>query len=93
MRTWIVDKDDVHQLCPVGMIGELVLDGPALAHGYLNDPQKTAAAFIKPPKWANGLTDAVRMYRTGDLVKYSQSGTILYIGRIDSQVKIRGNRI
>ncbi|KAE9366548.1 acetyl-CoA synthetase-like protein [Stipitochalara longipes BDJ] len=93
MRTWIVEKDNVNRLCPVGVIGELLLDGPALARGYLNDPKKTAAAFISPPAWAEKLTSATRMYRTGDLVKYSASGSLLYIGRIDSQVKIRGNRI
>lgn len=93
MRTWIVDTNNVNKLSPIGTTGELLLDGPALARGYLNDSAKTAAAFIPLPTWAKGLTDSKRMYRTGDLVKYSPSGSLLYIGRNDSQVKIRGNRI
>jgi acyl-CoA synthetase (AMP-forming)/AMP-acid ligase II len=93
MRTWIIEKDIINKLCPIEAIGELLLDGPALARGYLNDFEETKIAFISPPAWAEKLTNATRMYRTGDLVKYSASGSLLYIGRINSQVKIRGNRI
>ncbi|WMO16066.1 non-ribosomal peptide synthetase [Pseudoalteromonas piscicida] len=73
---------------PAGAIGELCLAGPGLALGYLNDPQKTAAAFIPAP-WDSNL----RLYRSGDLARYNPDGTIQFIGRCDRQVKVRGYRI
>ncbi|MGE7676268.1 amino acid adenylation domain-containing protein [Lysinibacillus sp. NPDC094403] len=83
---YIVNKDG--QLCPINEIGELCIAGTGLAAGYLNQPEKTAEAFIphlfKSDEW---------MYRTGDLVRLLPSGVIEFVGRKDSQIKVRGFRI
>ncbi|WP_067824311.1 amino acid adenylation domain-containing protein [Nocardia inohanensis] len=73
---------------PSGVIGELYLTGAQLARGYLSAPGATAASFIPDP---NGT--GTRMYRTGDLVKWTARGELEYVGRADSQVKLRGQRI
>ncbi|KAF7585983.1 hypothetical protein BBP40_009746, partial [Aspergillus hancockii] len=91
---WIVDPDNVDRLLPIGSAGELLIEGPIVARGYLNEPEKTAAAFINAPSWwAPHNDDSGRMYRTGDLVKYNPDGTIKFIGRKDTQVKLHGQRI
>lgn len=74
---------------PVGSSAELLLGGVQLARGYLNQPEKTLETFIE-----NSFTkDGSQVYRTGDLVKWRADGHIIYMGRIDRQVKIRGVRI
>jgi acyl-CoA synthetase (AMP-forming)/AMP-acid ligase II len=98
-RTWILDTGDGNKgnrLAPVGAAGELALSGPILARGYLNDPEKTARAFLENPAWASSLPAAIspsRIYRTGDLVRYRSDGAIEFIGRRDGQVKINGQRM
>ncbi|KAH7081202.1 hypothetical protein BKA63DRAFT_549944 [Paraphoma chrysanthemicola] len=93
-RGWIVSKGNHHVLVPVGAVGELLLEGPALGAGYLNDPAKTAEAFVRDIRWATGIVDpSARFYKTGDLVKYNEDGTMLYLGRKDSQTKVRGQRL
>ncbi|MBL6449316.1 amino acid adenylation domain-containing protein [Fulvivirga sp. 29W222] len=79
--------NEVEQLNPVGVPGELCLAGVGLAQGYLNNKELTEAAFIN--------LDAVgeRVYKTGDLAKWLPDGNIEYLGRIDHQVKLRGYRI
>lgn len=74
---------------PEGGTGELYIDGPLVARGYLNNPELTHQRFIIHE--ANGLMK--RRYKTGDLVRISTEGHIEYLGRIDDQVKIRGHRI
>jgi amino acid adenylation domain-containing protein/non-ribosomal peptide synthase protein (TIGR01720 family) len=96
--TWIVDPTDHNKLMPIGMIGELLLEGPLLGLGYLKDPEKTAAAFIRDPPWLLEGSDGQpgrhgTLYKTGDLVQYSSDGSLTYIGRKDTQVKIRGQRV
>ena len=92
---WIVDPDDHHTLSPVGAVGELLLEGYTMARGYLNEPEKTAASFIEPPRWLSkaGSSRAPRLYKTGDLVRYCGHGSIDYLGRKDTQVKVRGQRV
>lgn len=91
---WIVDKDDHDRLVPIGGIGELVLEGPSLARGYLGDAGKATASFLREaPLWLGDLRPQSRLYKTGDLVQYNSDGTIRYIGRKDTQVKIRGQRV
>ncbi|CZS96958.1 uncharacterized protein RAG0_06072 [Rhynchosporium agropyri] len=91
---WITDAKDPDILAPTGCVGELLIEGPTLAREYLNDPKKTAAAFIKNPKWSlDGSGRDRRFYRSGDLVRYGPSGEILFVGRRDTQVKIHGQRI
>jgi amino acid adenylation domain-containing protein len=80
---YIMDKN--LKRLPAGGIGELVIVGDQVAHGYLNRPDKTAEAFIT--------IDGRRAYRSGDIVRYCQDGDIEFIGRKDGQVKIRGFRI
>ncbi|KAF4459939.1 Enniatin synthase [Fusarium albosuccineum] len=90
--TWIVHPDDPNVLLPPGVVGELLLEGPLVGNGYLNDSDKTAASFIDSPVWMVK-TRSSRLYKTGDLVQYAEDGSIVYLGRKDTQVKIRGQRI
>ncbi|EAW08665.1 putative nonribosomal peptide synthase [Aspergillus clavatus NRRL 1] len=90
---WIVDAKDVNKLVPNGAIGELLIEGPIVARGYLNDPGRTAEAFVPPPVWFEGQRPSTSFYRTGDLVRYNADGSINFIGRRDMQVKLRGQRI
>ncbi|KAE8151712.1 acetyl-CoA synthetase-like protein [Aspergillus avenaceus] len=91
--SWVVDKDNYDRLVPIGAIGELLIEGHTLACGYLGQPEATAAAFITSPSWLRGIRPDARLYRTGDLVQYNADGTLRYIGRKDTQVKIRGQRV
>jgi amino acid adenylation domain-containing protein len=98
-RLWIVHPRNHDKLMPVGSVGELVIEGPTVARGYLNDEVKTAKAFITNPAWAStipcdsGMFDTARMYKTGDLVRYNTDGSMSYIGRKDTQIKLNGQRI
>lgn len=92
---WIVNPRNIDELVPIGTVGEIVIDGPGVSRGYLYDESKTKTSFIKPPPWAlqvNG-NAARRLYRTGDLAKYNPDGSLCFLGRKDSQVKIRGQRL
>ena len=82
-RLYVMD-DTMHPV-PRGMAGELCVAGEGVSRGYLNNPEMTAAKFVK----AGG----ERMYRTGDLVKWNNQGDIVFMGRMDGQVKLRGLRI
>ncbi len=73
--------------CPVWTVGELYISGAGLAQGYLGDPETTAHRFITHPR------DGQRLYRTGDLGRYLAGGEIEFLGREDTQVKVRGHRI
>ncbi len=75
---------------PYGVPGELVIGGEGLTRGYLNAPDLTAQKIVEDPF---GSTSDGRLYHTGDLVKRQRDGSIMFIGRIDQQVKIRGMRI
>ncbi|KAF1937772.1 acetyl-CoA synthetase-like protein [Clathrospora elynae] len=96
--SWVVDPNNHNKLAPLGSIGELLVEGPILARGYLDDAEKTAAAFIEDPAWllqgGGGHPGRHgRLYKTGDLVSYDPDGNLIYVGRKDSQVKIRGQRV
>jgi amino acid adenylation domain-containing protein len=91
--TWVVDPENHEKLLPPGSIGELLVEGPAIGHGYFKDPKKTAEVFISDPHWLIKAGRRGRLYKTGDLVRYNEDGTLAYLGRKDSQVKIRGQRI
>lgn len=80
------------ELQPVGVgeEGEIFIGGEAIARGYLNKPELTDMKFIT----LDYLTDKpVRYYRSGDLAKYNDNGEIIFVGRADSQVKVRGFRV
>ena len=77
---------------PIGIAGELYIGGVGLAKGYLNRQELTAETFIDNPfKAFNHPSE--KLYKSGDLVRLTDDGNILYLGRMDHQVKIRGNRI
>jgi non-ribosomal peptide synthetase component F/aryl carrier-like protein len=91
---WVIDPSSPNRLAPIGCVGELVVIGPTLAREYLNDPTKTAAAFLESPQWVDGVYPGERrMYRTGDLARYAPNGNILIVGRRDTQVKLHGQRV
>lgn len=80
--------DHAGRLVPDGAAGELVIGGAGVANGYLNRPAQTAEAFVADP-FAGG---AARMYRSGDRARWT-SGTLEFLGRRDSLVKVRGHRV
>jgi amino acid adenylation domain-containing protein len=98
-RPWIVDPNNYNRLLPVGAVGEMVLEGSNIAHGYLGNEQKTRESFIDNPVWNlhEGLQGVFKrddhMYRTGDLVRYNSDGTFAFISRKDTQIKFNGVRI
>ena len=87
-QAYILDKN--LQQVPIGVPGELYIGGNTLARGYLNRPEFTNEKFIQNP-FSNSKSQ--RLYKTGDLVRYLPDGNIIFIGRIDNQVKVRGFRM
>ncbi|HEU4408791.1 MAG TPA: amino acid adenylation domain-containing protein [Polyangiaceae bacterium] len=87
VRLYVIVGDD---LAPVGVTGELWVGGVGVGRGYLNDPARTAEAFVPDPF---GDTPGARLYRTGDLARRLPDGTLECLGRRDHQVKVRGYRI
>lgn len=85
MRALVLDE--TLQEVPLGGTGELYMAGPQLAQGYLDDPEKTAAAFVDLPQFGG------RFYRTGDRVKRVRTEELHFIDRADNQIKIRGYRV
>ncbi len=82
--------DEKLQPVPQGAEGEILIGGDGVARGYLNRPELTAERFVPDP-FRPGTSN--RLYRTGDLGRWLPDGTLQCIGRIDNQVKIRGQRI
>ncbi len=87
-NTQIYILDSNRKSLPIGVAGELCISGDGVGKGYLNRPELTAEKFIPNP-FIEGKT----MYCTGDLARWREDGEIEYLGRIDTQVKIRGLRI
>ncbi|MFC0527566.1 amino acid adenylation domain-containing protein [Phytohabitans kaempferiae] len=87
-RTYVLDKR--LQPVPIGVPGHLYVGGSGVTLGYLNRPALTAQSFLADPY---GGAPGERMYGTGDLVRWRSDGLIEFLGRIDRQVKIRGQRV
>ncbi len=88
-RGYVVDR--YGNRLPTGACGELWLAGPQVGRGYLNRPEKTKDSFIDNPFCT--AEDYKKAYRTGDIVRYKCNGVLDFIGRRDTQVKVRGFRI
>lgn len=89
-NTQVYILDENLQPVPVHVAGEIYVGGAGVARGYLNRPELTAEKFVRNP-FSND--PSARLYRTGDLARYLANGEIAYLGRIDEQLKILGNRI
>ncbi|GFG03271.1 nonribosomal peptide synthetase 12 [Aspergillus udagawae] len=86
-----------HRLVPIGAVGELLLEEPMVGPGYLTNAVGTEKVFLPAPAFvteARGLQRGNRrVYRSGDLMRYNPDGSLVYIGRKGSQVKLHGRRI
>jgi amino acid adenylation domain-containing protein/non-ribosomal peptide synthase protein (TIGR01720 family) len=97
-HVWITNDQDHNRLVPMGCAGEILIEGPLLARGYLKEPAKTAAAFIENPAWVADFPDPKaiqprRFYKSGDIGCLNTDGSITIVGRRDAQVKINGQRV
>jgi amino acid adenylation domain-containing protein len=77
-------------LLPAGTAGELLVGGDCVARGYLGRPDLTAARFIPDPFSGDA---GARLYRTGDLTRLRRDGELIFSGRLDRQIKVRGYRV
>lgn len=87
-NTEVFIMNSAGRIQPAGIAGELCVSGEGLVEGYYNRPELTEEKFVKHP-----FKEGERMYKTGDLARWLPNGDIEFIGRIDHQVKIRGQRI
>ncbi len=92
LHIYILDKN--LSLCPVGVRGEICVAGIGVGKGYWRDNEKTKKSFIPNPFLKDiGDDSYASIYKTGDIGYFREDGNIECLGRIDFQVKIRGNRI
>ncbi|KAJ5252841.1 hypothetical protein N7489_003251 [Penicillium chrysogenum] len=94
---WITDPSNVHRLMPFGAEGELLIQSPYVALGYMQDPDREAQTMLDPSflEWRPLMSqvEGTRVYRTGDLAKYNENGDLIFLGRQTGYVKIRGLRV
>ncbi|QXU43266.1 non-ribosomal peptide synthetase [Pedobacter sp. D749] len=82
--------DSYLQVCPIGVVGDLYIGGECLAEGYINDLELTAKKFIQNPLVPD---KASKIYKTGDTARWFPDGNMEFLGRKDTQTKIRGFRV
>jgi amino acid adenylation domain-containing protein len=82
---YVVDR--FGNLVPPGVKGEVLVASPGLALGYLGDARATAERFVTLAQTGE------RVYRTGDVARWAADGQLRFVGRLDKQVKVRGNRV
>ncbi|KAF9892605.1 hypothetical protein FE257_001007 [Aspergillus nanangensis] len=97
---WIANPATPDQLAPVGAVGEILIEGPHLARGYLDQVASTSsseAGFLsRPPAWMQRIHPTrgpTRVYRSGDLGRYHADGTVEHLGRKDTLLKLNGCRV
>ncbi|KFY33231.1 hypothetical protein V494_07792 [Pseudogymnoascus sp. VKM F-4513 (FW-928)] len=93
---WVVDRHDPNILLPIGAEGELLLEGPCVSRGYIDNEEQNQMTFLWDPAWLRDIRSdgKGRFLRTGDLVRYNaKDGTLYMLGRKGTRVKIRGQRI
>lgn len=77
-RLWVVHPDDHETLVPIGAVGELIIEGPIVGRGSIDDCEKTRAAFLDSVNWiARVSPSSHRLYKTGDLVRYTEASLAL----------------
>jgi amino acid adenylation domain-containing protein/non-ribosomal peptide synthase protein (TIGR01720 family) len=92
LHIYILDKN--MSLCPIGVRGEICVAGMGVGKGYWKDHEKTKKAFLPNPYIDEiGDNDYSTLYKTGDIGYFKEDGNVECLGRMDYQVKIRGNRI
>lgn len=90
-NTQIYILNSNNQLCPIGVIGELCIGGEGVSIGYVGREDINKEKFFDSP--FENFNSQQKIYRTGDLARWLPSGELECFGRIDNQIKIRGNRI
>ncbi|KAJ7260499.1 hypothetical protein B0H12DRAFT_375219 [Mycena haematopus] len=95
---WIASPSSPEQLMPVGAVGEILIEGPHLARGYLDGvAAKADVGFLpRPPAWMRRIhphRGPTRVYRSGDLGRYHADGTVEHLGRKDTMLKLNGCRV
>ncbi len=88
VRVWVMDE--TLQPVPEGLPGEICIAGPGVARGYRNQPGLTAERFV-PVTFPDGTTET--LYRTGDRARYLKGQGLIFLGRNDAQLKVRGHRV
>ncbi|KXT06813.1 hypothetical protein AC578_7193 [Pseudocercospora eumusae] len=95
-NTWVVSDDG--ELCGIGEVGELWIEGPLVGLGYISQQRETASAFVNDPHFitsgATGFQGRTgRFYKTGDLVSQQADASLILLGRKDDQVNVHGHRV
>lgn len=88
-RVFLLDEHD-REVSEPDVVGEVCVSGSCLVMGYLNEPERTAKAFMQNPANTRWLEP---MYRTGDLARRDSNGDLVYVSRKDHQIKHLGQRI